>query len=134
MIVIQIIITVIIPAVMIVCGRRLYQNIPEYGSDGFAFKTRMAKLSEDTWTYANRLFASMLFAAGINACIIAVLFMIVAVCLTDVNGWALAGIIALFEAAAVVLPAIATEKLIGMNYDENGQLRKEMKKKRKERK
>ena len=123
MIVIQIIITVIIPAAMIVCGRRLYKNIPEYGSDGFAFKTRMAKL-----------FASMLFAAGINACIIAVLFMIVAVCLTDVNGWALAGIIALFEAAAVVLPAIATEKLIGMNYDENGQLRKEMKKKRKERK
>ena len=75
MIVIQIIITVIIPAAMIVCGRRLYKNIPEYGSDGFAFKTRMAKLSEDTWTYANRLFASMLFAAGINACIIAVLFM-----------------------------------------------------------
>ena len=128
MIIIQIIITVII------CGRRPYKNIPEYGSDGFAFKTRMAKLSEETWTYANRLFASMLFAAGINAGIIAILFMIAAVCLTDVNGWALAGIIALFEAIAVVLPAIATEKLIGMNYDEHGQLRKDMKKRKKERK
>lgn len=130
MIIIQILITVIIPAAMIICGRRLYKNIPPYGSDGFAFKTRMAKLSEETWTYANRLFASMLFAAGVNAVIIAALFMIIAVCLTDVNGWALAGVIALFEAAAVLLPIGVTEKLIGMNYDENGQLRKEMKKKR----
>lgn len=128
MVIIQVIITLIIPVAMIISGRKLSKNMPEYKSSGFAYKTYTASLSEETWTYANRLFANMLFTSGINVAIVAALFMIFAVCLTEVNGWALALIIALFEALSLLLPFVVTEKLTVMNFDENGDIRKERKK------
>lgn len=132
MILIQIVIAVLIPAAMIVCGRRLGKNIPEYDSRGFAFKTRAAKLSEEAWIYGNKLFANMLFTTGINVIIVAALFMMVAVLAADANGWMLACVMAVIEAVSVLLPVIVTNRMILMNYDENGKLRKEMKRKKKE--
>lgn len=129
---IQIIIAVIIPVLMTVSGRRLRRNIPEYGSTGFAYKTRTAKLSEETWQYANMLFANMLFTVGINVGVVAALFLVVTAAATDANCWALAFILAAFEAASICLPVIVTNKLTIMNYDENGELRKAAKIKRKE--
>lgn len=131
MIIIQVIITLIIPSAMIISGRKLSKNMPEYKSSGLAYKTYTASLSEETWVYANRLFANMLFTSGINVAIVAAFFMILAVCLTEANGWALALVIALFEAVSALLPIAVTEKLTVMNFDENGNIRKERKKKRK---
>lgn len=133
MIVIQTVISVLIPAAMIICGRRLGKNIPEYDSKGFAFKTRTARLSEETWKYANKLFANMLFTTGVNVIVVAALFMIVAVAVSDVNGWILACIMAVIEAVSLLLPVIVTDRMTVMNYDENGELRREVKRKKKER-
>ena len=134
MIIIQVLITLVIPAAMIIIGRKISKNMPEYKSEGFAYKTATATLSEETWTYANRLFASMLFTSGINVAVVAALFMVLAVCLTEVNGWALAVVIALFEAVSAILPFVVTEKLTVMNFDENGEIRKERKKRKKRKK
>ena len=123
MIVLQILVSVLIPAFMVLAGRSLKRRRPSYpDAKGFAFRTKAAKASEEAWEYANHMFAGMLAAAGINVGVAAAVFM-VAVCLvTEVNGWLLALLLAGIEAAGAVLPALMTQIFVLKRFDAQGNL------------
>lgn len=121
MIVLQILISVLIPALMVLAGRSLKRRRPAYpDAKGFAFRTKAAKASEEAWAYANHMFAGMLVAAGINVGAAAAVFMIAVSLVTQVNGWLLALLLADIEAAGAVLPGLMTQIFLLKRFDAQG--------------
>lgn len=123
MIVLQVLVSVLIPAFMVLAGRSLKRSRPPYpDAKGFAFRTKAAKASEEAWEYANHMFASMLTAAGFNVAAAAAVFMIAVCLVTQVNGWLLALLLAGIEGAGAVLPALMTQVFLLKRFDAQGNL------------
>jgi hypothetical protein len=103
----------------------MIKNEPEYMTGGISYRTPAAKLSEETWHFANTLFFRIIFASGINVAIIAAVFIVAVLCFTDANGWMLASVMAVFELIYILIPVYITEKFLKKNYNEKGELKEE---------
>ena len=120
MVILQILISLIMPAIMIVSGRIIRSKIDSYMAPGLAYKTRSAELTPESWQYANRFFGTMMVAIGINMAVISTVFILAAVLGAGVNGWALALFFMCFEIVGIALPVFMTELMLGRLFDAEG--------------
>lgn len=122
MILLQIIICIIIPAVMTAVGYRIKKRKPAFESEGFCYRTKTAKLSEQTWQFANATFSSISFFSGINLMVISAAFFLIAVLAADAEGWFLASLIFAIQLVCMFSPILVTEIFLKKTFDENGEL------------
>ena len=122
MILLQLIICIVIPVVMITVGYKIKKGKPEFGSGGFCYRTKTAKLSEQTWQFANAAFSSISLFSGINLMITSAAFFLIAVLAADAEGWFLAPLIFAIQFVCMFSPALVTEIFLKKTFDENGEL------------
>ena len=122
MILLQIIICVIIPAVMTAVGYSIKKRKPAFESSGFCYRTNTAKLSEQTWQFANAVFSIISLFSGINLMITSAAFFLIAVLAADAEGWFLAPLIFAIQFVCMFSPVLVTEIFLKKTFDENGEL------------
>ena len=117
MIIIGFAVTLLVPAVMILWGRRLKKEPPEYLQGKLSFRTKRARKDEDIWNYANSFFSHMILISGINCGLVSVVFYTGAAFLKDGRYWAAASL-SLFcvQAVCVLLIYRITDFIIGKTY------------------
>ena len=125
MIFLQLVISLAVPAGMVYIGRKNKRQLPAYGKKGFSYFSKRALCSPEAWNEANNLFASLLFASGINIGIISFVFFVIVAVLTGPS-WVLCITLLLTQlAGSFVLITAVTESLLRRQYDESGALREE---------
>lgn len=125
MVLLQLLISLIVPAGMIFVGRKNRRSIPEYGKKELSYFSKRASSSPEAWTESNRLFASLLFASGINIGIISFVFFVIVLILRGPS-WVLCITLLLTQLiGSFVLIVAVTEAMLRRLYDENGELRED---------
>ena len=123
MIFLQITLSLVIPLLMWHLGRN-YRNgkVPYLKERGIRYYSKRASASEEAWNYANHLFFSMLFTAGINTGLISVIMFIPVVFKAPAQLWILCGALVTVQAVAgFLLPALCTEAFLHKVFDRDGQ-------------
>lgn len=122
MVLLQLLISLIVPAGMIFIGRKNRRSLPEYGKKGFSYFSKRALSSPEAWTEANKLFASLLFASGMNIGIISFVFFVIVLILIGPS-WVLCITLLLTQLiGSFVLIVAVTEAMLRRLYDEYGAL------------
>ena len=123
MIILQLILSIIIPAVLVIGGRRYIRNLPAYGEKRFfRFHSRRAAASEEAWHFANNLYAHMLYTSGLSIGVITVVFFLVASHYTSHTWIMCISLIVVQIAGSIVLPAAVADFMLRRTYDKNGEL------------
>lgn len=122
MIFLQLILSLLIPALMWHLGRN-YRNgkVPYLKEKGIRYRSKRSAASEEAWNYANHLFFSMLFTAGINTGLMSAIMFIPVFLKAPDQLWILCGaLIAVQAVAGFLLPALCTEVFLRRAFDRDG--------------
>lgn len=121
MIVLQLILSLIIPAVLIVGGRRYIKDQPAYGEKRFLrFHSKRAAASEEAWHFVNNLYAHMLYGSGLSIGGVTVIFFLVASHYVT-HRWILCiSLIIVQIVGSIVLPALTAYFMLRRMYDKDG--------------
>ena len=122
MILIQFLFSIVIPVIMTIWGFRAKKRIPEYGEGRLSYRSKRSGTSEEAWLFSNNLFASLLFAAGLNIGIITVIFFVSVVFVGYINWFMVITLVLTQITGSALLLRIVTEGLLRRTFDRNGDL------------
>ena len=124
MIVFQLLLCLVIPAVMWYFGSTFRNSRISYGKKkGVRFLSKRALLSEEAWVFANNLYFNILRMCGINLGMTAVVLYICVKVSAPSLLWVFCGIlIAVQLAGGLLLPYAFTEIMLRRVFDSEGNL------------
>lgn len=118
---IQVILSLVIPAIIIATGSKILKNKKKGQKKGLVYKSRTAKKSDEAWNLANAMFGRSLVAIGINIAILSAAFLVLLELKTDVSGWTALIWLVIFQIVSMLMPPLTTEYVLNKTFDDNGQ-------------
>ena len=112
----------IIPALMAVCGNYFSKHPPEKGKSFFEFKTKRAMVNDETWSFAQTHFFNLLFTRGIGTMVISCIAFVGYVLRGEEYAiWIFVVVVLLVEVGSIFILMKMTQEALRDTFDENGE-------------
>lgn len=109
-----------IPVIMVLAGYHLSVHTPDSGKGFFTYKSRRAKVNDDTWEFANQYFGRWMMVEGIILSAIAIVMAMAGLDLETDKIRLVTILVLVGEICALLAVIIPTESALKNTFDENG--------------
>ena len=123
----MLIIDLLTPFTMIGFGKYFLKTAPKEINAVFVYRTTMSMKNKDTWLFANKYCGKIWYKAGLIMLPISFVIMLFVIGRTKDMIGMVGGIVCFVQMIPLVGTIIPTERALKMNFDENGNRKRENK-------
>ena len=119
-IIIQIILTAVIPTFMAAYGIYRKNHIPEVGERGAWIASKRAKRSQEALSYQYTFLAHMILVTGLNILSVSEIFLTASIFILKGHSWITVIATVTMQGFSVLLDIVLSRRMVERYYDENG--------------
>ena len=120
----NLIMTMLIPLVMVVCGWLFTHGIPRDRSSLFGYRTAMSVKTDDTWRFAHEYCGRLWLTIGFILFVLTTVFMVLAMSMDPGTVSYISGILMMVYVVPLLASVAATEKALKKTFDTRGRRKK----------
>ena len=113
----------LIPAIMIILGRKFMNNPPEKMNYAFGYRSERSMRNKNTWDFAHRYIGRLWFCAGVATAVATVAVVLVILGQSAESISVVMGCVVIIHLIPLLIPVFLTERALKKNFDENGNWR-----------
>lgn len=111
---------IIIPALMIICGKYYIKKAPKNINHFVGYRTTRSMKNNETWKFAHKYFSKMWYKWGLIMIPISILPMVFVIGRDEDTIGTLGAIICSLQIVPILVSIVFTEKALKDNFDEEG--------------
>ncbi|MEE1504952.1 MAG: SdpI family protein [Acutalibacteraceae bacterium] len=111
---------ILIPALMIICGKYYIKKAPKNINHFVGYRTTRSMKNNETWQFAHNYMGKLWFKYGVVLLIVTVILMFLPIGQDEDAVGGLAAIITTVQVFVMIVPCVLTEKALKENFDEDG--------------
>lgn len=120
----NLIMTMLIPLVMVVCGWLFTHGIPRDRNSLFGYRTAMSVKTDDTWRFAHEYCGRLWLIIGFILFVLTTVFMVLAMSMDPGTVSYISGILMMVYVVPLLVSVAATEKALKKTFDTRGRRKK----------
>ena len=106
-----------IPAVMILCGKVFWQKPPQEINGMYGYRTSRSMKNKDTWLFAHLYFGKLWFWVGWILLVVSVIVMLMVVGQDKDCVGAVGGILSFIQCIEMIVPIVPTERALKRRFE-----------------
>ena len=110
----------IIPAIMVACGKLFSEKAPEKINGIYGYRTPMSMKNRDTWEFAHKHFGQQWLSYGIKLSVFTMVIMLFLLGKDASRIGGYGGVINGIQVALMLLPIFSTERALRKTFDKQG--------------
>lgn len=119
-----IVMTMLIPLVMIICGWLFLHGIPKDRNSLWGYRTTLSMKSEDTWRFAHEYCGRLWLIIGLVLLAVTTVFMVLSMSMTEETSSFISGILMMVYVVPLLTSVAATENALRKTFDTRGKRKK----------
>jgi uncharacterized membrane protein len=120
----NLIMTMLIPLIMVVCGWLFMHGIPKDRNSLFGYRTAMSVKNDDTWRFAHQYCGRLWLIMGLVLFALTTVFLVLAMSMDPDTVSFISGILMLVYVVPLLVSVAATENALKKNFDSRGRRKK----------
>lgn len=120
----NIIMTMLIPLIMVVCGWLFMHGIPGDRNSLFGYRTGMSIKNDDTWRFAHEYCGRLWLIIGLVLFAVTTVFLVLSMNMDPETVGFISGILMMIYVVPLLVSVAATEKALKKTFDSRGRRKK----------
>ena len=120
----NLIMTMLIPLIMVVCGWLFMHGIPKDRNSLFGYRTAMSVKSDDTWRFAHEYCGRLWLIIGLVLFAVTTVFMVLSMNMDPERVAFISGILMMIYVVPLLATVAATENAMKKTFDTRGKRKK----------
>lgn len=107
----------IVPIIMVACGRLWKNHPPKSINKIYGYRTARSMKSKESWDFAHKYFGRILFRSGLGVAVLTIIILLMFKNSSDSTLGKAVIILLLLQVAALIVPIIPTEMALKRKYE-----------------
>lgn len=120
----NLIMTMLIPLIMVVCGWLFMHGIPKDRNSLFGYRTAMSTKNDDTWRFAHEYCGRLWLIIGLVLLAVTTVFMVLSMNMDPERVAFISGILMMIYVVPLLATVAATENAMKKTFDTRGKRKK----------
>ena len=120
----NLIMTMLIPLIMVVCGWLFMHGIPKDRNSLFGYRTAMSTKNDDTWRFAHEYCGRLWLIIGLILLAVTTVFMVLSMSMDPERVAFISGILMMIYVVPLLATVAATESAMKKTFDTRGKRKK----------